>query len=259
MGSFLPALLLLLLIPVGAPASEPGRVVESVLPALSYGPACWSSLDLHNLGDRAVIVEVEAHRASGALVALVGHPGVIVSLNPGQRVSYRLEIQEETGDAWVKIREQVPSARLWPVVAVAGTTECVVDNQLRTTAREVAYPTRNPWFSGDVSEIPGNIISLVNSSERAVKASLCYSAGNLYSVPGRTAAAQQLTPICSDLIEVQIPPFGARQFPVVRGDNSSFSLKTDGNSIVLQMLKPLATGVKVYTVDSSIKFQFNDH
>jgi len=242
--------LLLGLLAAICPASEPGRVVESVLPALAYGPSCWSSLDLHNLGDRVVAVEVEAHRASGALVALVGHPSVVFSLTPGESVSYRLEIGEETGDAWVKVREQVPSQRLWPVVAVSGSSECAIDNQLRTTGREVAYPTRNPWFSDDVSQIPGNVISFVNTSERAAKASLCYSAGNLYSVPGKT-----LAPICSEFLEVQVPPFGARQFPVVRDGNSNFSLKTEGNAIVLQMLRPLATGVKLYTVVSTIKFQ----
>lgn len=244
------SILLLLLLSAVSPASDPGRVVESVLPALAYGPSCWSSLDLHNLGDRVVIVEVDAHRASGALVPLVGHSSVVFSLNPGETVSHRLEIQEETGDAWVKVREQVPSPRLWPVVAVSGTSECAIDNQLRTTAREVAYPTRNPWFSDDVSEISSSVISVVNTSERAAKVSLCYSAGNLYSVPGKT-----LAPICSQFSEVQIPPFGARQFPVARDGSSHFSLKTDGNAIVLQMLHPLAAGIKIYTVDSSIKFQ----
>ena len=244
------SILLLLLLAATSPASDPGRIVESVLAALAYGPSCWSSLDLHNLGDRVVTVEVEAHRASGALVPLVGHPGVVFTLSPGQSISHRLEIQEETGDAWVKIREQVPSQRLWPVVAVSGTSECAIHNQLRTTAREVAYPTRNPWFSDDVSEIPSNIISVVNASERAARVSLCYSAGNLYSVPGKT-----LAPICSQSFEVQMPPFGARQFPVARDGNSYFSLKTDGSAIVLQMLHPLATGVKIYTVDSTIKFQ----
>lgn len=256
MVCILPAILLFLGCVATSPAAAPQeRVVESVLPALAYGPTCWSTLDLHNLGERAVTLEVEAHRASGALVALVDHPRVIVSLDPGQTVNYRLDIQEETGDAWVKVREQVPSPRLWPVVAVAGTSECTVDNQLRTTAREVAFATRNPWFSDDVSKIPGNVISLVNTSERASKASLCYSAGNLYSVPNRTPADAELAPICSELLEVQVPPYGARQFPVVREGNSHFSLKTDGSAIVLEMLRPLATGVKVYTVDSTIKFQ----
>jgi len=241
----------LLLVAAAALATEPApRTVESVVPALDYGPSCWSSLNLHNLGDRVVTLEVEAHRAGGALVALLDHPRLTVSLNPGQSVSYRLDIQEETGDAWVKVRELVPSPRFAPVVAVAGTSECTVNNQLRTTAREVAYPTRNPWFAGDISEISGNVISLVNTSERTAKALLCYSAGNLYST-----GASELTPICSESLDVQVPPFGARQFPVTRGDNSHFSLKTQGSAIVLEMLRPLATGVKIYTVDSTIRFQ----
>src|ERR1700689_3405023 len=111
------AIALLFFLATLSPSAEPIRTVESVLPALAYGPSCWSSLDLHNLGDRVVAVEVEAHRASGALVALVGHPSVVLSLTPGETVSYRLEIQEETGDAWVKVREQVPSQRLCRVVA----------------------------------------------------------------------------------------------------------------------------------------------
>ncbi len=74
------SILLLSLLALTSPASEPERVVESVLPALAYGPSCWSSLDLHNLGDRVVTVEVEAHRSSGALVPLVGHPRVVFSL-----------------------------------------------------------------------------------------------------------------------------------------------------------------------------------
>ena len=87
MAFFPPVLLLLALIAPSSPASEPARAVESVLPALRYGPACWSSLDLHNLGDRAVIVQVEAHRSSGALVALVDHPGVIFTLNDNSAVA----------------------------------------------------------------------------------------------------------------------------------------------------------------------------
>jgi len=36
--------------------------------------------------------------------------------------------------------------------------------------------------------------------------------------------------------------------------NSHFSMKTEGDAIVLQMLRPLETGVKIYSVDSTIKF-----
>ena len=197
-----------------------------------------------------VMVEVEAHRSSGALAALVGHPQVLFRLQAGERASYRLDVQDDSGDAWVKIREIIPSPRLYPVIAAAGTSECVVENQLRTTTREIAYPLRNPWFSGNVSEIAGDIVSLVNASEHAAKASLCYSAGNLYSVPD----APVLMPVCSHALEVQIPPFGARQFPVQHEGSSHFVLKTKGEAIVLQMLRPLQTGVRVYSVDSTIKF-----
>ncbi len=244
-------ILVLLGCAAGSGIAEPQeRMFESVLASLPSGSGCWSSVDLRNLGDRVVMVEVEAHRSSGALVALVGHPQVLFRLQPGDRANYRLDVQDDSGDAWVKIREIIPSPRLYPVIAAAGTSECVVDNQLRTTTREIAYPLRNPWFSGDVSEIAGDIVSLVNASEHAAKASLCYSAGNLYSVPD----APVLTPVCSHAVEVQIPPFGARQFPVQHEGSSHFGLKTRGEAIVLQMLRPLRTGVRVYTVDSTIKF-----
>ena len=236
-------------------AGDRERVVESVLPSLDYGPTCWSSIDLQNLGDREVTVDIEPHRASGGLVALVGRKQFTVRLSAGERDSYRLEIQEETGRAWVKIREKIPSPQLNAVVAVNGRAECAVENQLRSTPREVAYPTANPWFSGDIEEMHGNVISLVNTSEFAAQASLCYSAGNLYSLPSDSRGpAAELTPICSASFNIQIPPFASRQFPVEHEGNSHFSMKTQGEAIVLQMLRPLETGVKIYSVDSTIKF-----
>jgi len=256
MARGLPLFVLVLTCAANSSAAESqDRVVESVLPSLDSGPACWSGVDLRNLGDRQVVVDVEAHRATGGLVPLVGHSQVMVRLNAGEHINYRLEIQDDTGAAWVKIRERIPSPRLFPVVAVTGTTECVIANELRTTGRVVAYPTKNPWFAGEVGEMPGAIISVVNTSERAVRASLCYSAGNLYSVPSTPSKpVPQLAPICSQAFDVQIPPFGARQFPVDRDGNSYFTAKTEGEAVVLQMLRPLETGVKVYTVDSTIKF-----
>src|SRR5260370_15723865 len=164
-----------------AGAVERERVVESVLPSLDYGPTCWSSLELQTLGDREVTVEIEPDRASGGLVGLVSRTQLAERMKRGERTSYRLEIQEETGSAWVKIRERIPLPQLSSVIAVSGRAECAEENQLRSTPREVAYPTRNPWFSGDIEEMHGNLISLVNTSEFAAKASLCYSAGNLYS------------------------------------------------------------------------------
>src|ERR1039458_32657 len=154
------------------------RVVESVVPALAYGPACSSTVELQNLSDRPVVVDVEPHRASGALVAIAGHPEITIRLTPRERSTYKLEIEEETESAWVKVRERVPSPGLSPVVAVSGATA----------------------------------------------------------------------------FEVQIPPFGAREFPVARSGSSHFSLKTQGAAIVLEMLRPLDLSVKMYKVDSTIQF-----
>ncbi len=51
-----------------------------------------------------------------------------------------------------------------------------------------------------------------------------------------------------------IPPYASRQFPVQRDDSTHFGIKTHGDAIVLQMMRPVQAGVKVYTVDSSVKF-----
>lgn len=241
--------------PRPVPPPDPRRFVESVLPSLDYGNTCWSSITLQNLSDRAVTALVEAHRASGALVPLVNLAQSPVTVEPGGRATYRLDITGDNGNAWVKIRERIPSPDLSAAIAVSGTSDCVVDNHLLSTGREVAFPTRNPWFSSDVDEMHGNLVSLVNVSERPALASLCYSSGNLYSLPGRTPAASELKPICTNAFDVQIPPFGARQFPVEYENSVHFSMKTQGEAIVLQMLRPLHSGVKVYSVDSTIKFE----
>jgi len=234
-------------------AADRGRAVESVLPSLDYGPSCWSTVNVQNLGDRAVTATLEPHRASGALVALEGLPNMALHLEPGEHSSFRLAIKDETGEAWVKLREMIPAAHLSAVVALSGVTECVAENQLHSTNREVAFPTRNPWFTGEVGEMRGNLVSLVNTSERPAMASLCYSNGNLYSVPKPGRPTPELLPICSKLY-FQVPPFGSMQFAVERDGSSQFSIETRGESIVLQMLKPVETGVQVYKVDSTITF-----
>jgi hypothetical protein len=238
--------------PCAFPAGAQERTVESIVPALAYGPACSSVVELRNLGEKPAAIDVEGHKASGALVPLSGYPGITVHLGAGERGSYKLEIPEETEGAWVKVRERVRGAA--PVVAVAGTTECVVANQLRTVRREVAFPTRNPWFSSETAEPRGSLLSLINTAERAAKAAVCYSSGGLFSVPGGSRPSAGLQPICSTAFEVQIPPFGSRDFPAERDGSSHFSLKTEGSAIVLEMLRPVAANVRVYAVDSTIKF-----
>ena len=260
MKSIQPALILnVLLLAHGwqadaAPTDRQERVLESILPSLAYGPSCWSGVELQNLGDRTVVVDVEAHRGSGALVPLVGHPEMTIRLSPGERGAYKLQLEEETINAWVKVREKVASLALTPVVAVSGTTECVVGDQLRTTSREVVYPTRNAWFSGEVAGRSGGMILLVNTSEHTAKASACYSSGGLFSVPNETRPTAELNPICSGTLDVQIPPFGTFQFPLERDGNSRFTLKTTGEAIALQMLRPVQSAVKMYSVDSTVTF-----
>src|ERR1019366_8500929 len=107
--------------------------------------------------DTPVDVELEGHRASGALAPLVGRAGRVIHLLPGEQGSYQLLIQEEDSGAWVRVRERVA-----PSVAVSGTTECREGIQLRTATRQVAYPTRNPWFAGEVAGLHGSMISLIN-------------------------------------------------------------------------------------------------
>src|SRR5579872_1323129 len=99
---------LALMFVVGASGADPQRFVTSILPSLDYGPACWSTVTLANLSDRMVTVEIEAHRAGGGLVGLAGLTEMILHLNPGERVAHRLEITDEAGQGWVKVRERIP-------------------------------------------------------------------------------------------------------------------------------------------------------
>src|SRR5271169_6380406 len=86
-------------------ASGQPRTHETILPALSHGGGCSSSVELQNLGEAPVTVDIEAHRESGGLVALVDRSGMAVRLEAGERGRYRLQIPEETANAWVKVRE----------------------------------------------------------------------------------------------------------------------------------------------------------
>jgi hypothetical protein len=234
-------------------ASGQARAVESVVPALAFGGKCTSTVTMQNLSDRVVTADVEAHKPSGALAPIIGQSAMSVRLAPGQRANYKPQITEETESGWVKINERVPSPAFSPVLAVSGVTECVIENELKSVGRDVVYPTRNPWFSGDVGELPGALVSLINTTERAVTASICYSAGNLYYVPG-SKPSPDLSPVCSEAFDVQIAPFGAREFPVARDGSTHFSLKTQGSAIVLAMLRPVGASIKMYKVDSTIHF-----
>src|ERR1700685_4003172 len=98
-------ILLLILTAATVHAADQERVVTSILPSLDYGASCWSSVTLSNLGDRVVTVEVEAHRAGGGLVGLAGLDQMVLHLNPGERSTHRLDISDESGQGWLKVRE----------------------------------------------------------------------------------------------------------------------------------------------------------
>jgi len=235
-------------------AGAPARLSESVLAPLSYGAMCSSTVELRNLGERAVIVDIEAHRSSGALAGLKGLSGNMVRLGPGERGSYRADIDDDNGSVWMKVRERMPPGALSPAVAVSANSECVVGNELHTAARQVSFPLRSPWFSGDVAELPhGAVVSLINTSPRAAMASICYSSGSIYAVP-TGVSPPRFEPVCSTEFDEQVPPFGSRKYPVQREGSTHFSLKTQGDAIVLQMLEPVVERVNLYKVDSTITF-----
>jgi hypothetical protein len=247
--------LLVCLARAGAPAQTgpSPRVVESVVPWLAHNSKCWPAVEVRNLGDREVAAEVEAHKSSGALVSLVGRNGIQVRLTPGEHVEYKLQLPEEASGAWVRVREKIPSPELSPVLAVSGAIECLAADELHTFVRDVVWPVRNPWFSGDVTDGDDGLIALINTSEHPVRVSGCYSSGVMVSVPNNDRPAE-LTPVCSETIDELVPPFGSRQFPVARGDNSHFSLTARGDAIVLQMLRPEGTSLNLFRVDSTITF-----
>jgi len=236
-----------------APAPE-SRMVESIVPWLAYNPSCWSAVTVQNLGNRDVDAEVEAHKSSGALAPLAGQSGIQVHLRAGEKAEYKLQLPEETTGAWIRVREKVPAPELSPVLAVSGTTECVASDELRTTPRDVVWPVRNPWYSGDVKDDDNGVIAVINTTEKAAALWGCYSFGVLYSVPDHDRPVADLTPVCSETIREMVPPFGSRQYAVSREGNSHFSLATRGDAMVLQMLRPVGTTVKVYRVDATIKF-----
>jgi hypothetical protein len=248
--------ILVFLVPAAQAQTDTGeRVVESIVPWLESNSSCWSAVQLQNLGNREVAAEVEAHKSTGALAPLVGRTGIQVHLSAGEHADYKLQLPGQSTGAWVRVRETVPMPQLSPVLAVSGVTECLSgSNELRTTVREVASPVRNPWFSGDVMRGEDGVVALINTSESPVQVSGCYSFGVMYSVPHDKHPAPALTPVCSETIREQVPPFGSAQFPVARDGNSHFSLNTQGDAIVLQMLRPAKSSLKVYQVDSTITF-----
>jgi hypothetical protein len=236
-----------------APAVAQSRVLESIIPSLVYSISCSSTVELQNLSDRRIEVDVVGHRSSGALAPLTVHAAINRWMEPGASETFRMRIDDDPG-AWVKVTERIPEPGLSPAIAVSGSTECISENQLSTVRRDVAWPVRNPWLAIDAAELPSGLISLIDTSEQPVRAVICYSSGSFYSVPEENHKPGQTRRLCSSSADVQIAPFGSREFPVEQEGTHQFSLKTEGNGIVLEALRPVEAKVKLYAVDSSITF-----
>ena len=248
------AIALISLLAAAQTGTGAGAVSESVLPNLTANRTCASRVQLQNLGDVRVIVEVEAHRGTGALVPLAGLPGRTVALNPGERHSYQPRIEEDDPAAWVRVREHLPSPRASPTLAVSGATLCRDREGAHSAARPVAFPARNPWFAAETADLPGAILTLVNLSPATAQVSLCYGSGTLIGVPGDSASSRELRPLCSATQDVQVPAYAARQFPIEHEGNSYFSLRTRGDLLILELLRPSPATAGLFTVDSSIQF-----
>jgi len=229
------------------------RISESVLPSLVYSHACFTTVAIRNLGDRVVNAQVEPHRESGSLVPFTEQTGLTLQLAPGEEKRLTLKLPEATENAWLSVRETVPGPTLTPALLITGETVCTNGAQTHTAIREIAHPTANPWFEGDVSDLTGARLTVVNTSEAFATVTGCYSGGTLVSNPNVPGGAN-LTPLCSYRFREQIPPFSARQFPVIRDGNSHFALHTSGRGIALQMLRLLDAGTQLFQVDSSIAF-----
>lgn len=243
--------------------AEQGRLIVSVLAPLAYGPNCWSNVRLQNLGTTAASVQVEGHKGSGALVALVGAASVSVTVAPAGQLTLRLQVPgEESLEGWVKVSETVPVSAPGPAIAVSGETECVASDKLTTVPQTVAFPTRDPWLTlgltlgltSGVSEVGDRVAMLLNVANQTATARACYSSGIAVSgYPPNSKIGGELKPVCTEVL-MQIPPFGIRMIPVAREGNSRFSIEAKGESLVLRVLLPQRDGIKTYTVDSSVKF-----
>jgi len=234
----------LLLMSLALTAAAQTRSLESVVPSLDYGPACTSTFQAVNLTDHEVTAEIQAHKMSGALILLSGQSEAKVTIPARGRAAFKLEVPNESGSGWVRVREPGSGS-----LAIGGVVECVDGDRLVTASRDVVYPVRHPWFAGDSADLSGAIVTAINVSDLPAVLSICYSAGNLVS-NGRP----ELVPLCSDTMDLQVPPFGTRRVAVQRGGNSWFGLKSTGDAMVLEMLRPLDAHVQLYRVDSTIQF-----
>jgi hypothetical protein len=258
-GTTILAGLLLAASPAGTTGAAPGAAgasFVSILLPLSYGERCWSSVVLQNLRDQTVDVDVEAHDGSGALVALEGAPTLPMHLEAGQKTSLRLQVDgQESAEAWIKVTERGKGASAGAGVAVSGSSECRAQDQLTTVPGAVAFPSRNPWLEGDVEELQGKFVLVLNASATAAAVSVCYSNGSQVEMPARRSGEGEARPVCRTMRSIHLPPYALELLPVERDGSSNLTVRTAGAALVLQVLKPRPGKTRQFTVDSSIVFE----
>jgi hypothetical protein len=116
---------------------------------------------------------------------------------------------------------------------------------------------RSPWFAGSAAEWSGVELWAVNVSPRPARAHICYSNGSYYVLPdvsGRSRVPPQPQPVCSYSDDVQMAPWASYRFPLERDGSTQFSLRTDGEAILLQALRPAPAGSNTFAVESRIIF-----
>lgn len=230
-----------------------GRAVVSVLSPLAYGPHCWSSVKLQNLGDRNVTVRVEGHKGSGALVALGGADSIVVKLAPAGEKTLRLDVPgEESPEGWVKITEFFLPAET-PVLSTSAQTECTDGDQVTTVPQTAAFPTRDPWLAGDLADFRGRTALVLNASFETAVVRVCYTHGVTVTNPAGRAGTEPVA-LCNASVLRQIPPFGTTTVSLEYEGNSAVAVTTRGSSIVLRLLLPQSGTTRTYAVDSAVTF-----
>ena len=225
------------------------RNFSVVLPELQYSHHCSSEIALTNPSPRFVDVSVAGHKASGALVGLVDRRSNKLRLHPAERVTVKLDVEQE--DAWAEIIEVVPSPRLAPVLVVSGHTECLAVTELVTAAREVAPIVADPAFSldYDAAMLNGKILLVINASDKRMQWSACYSSGTTVS---NGNGGMML--LCSESLERTLAPYQSSRLATSIEGKPLVRFRAQGTAVALQMVTLSAPQVRLYKVESTIRF-----
>lgn len=226
-----------------------GRGFPFVLPELQYSSHCSSEISIHNVSPRFVDLEVVGHKSTGALAGLIDRRTNRLRLRPSERVQVRLDVEEDV--AWAEVIEIVPSPRLKPVLAVSGKTECLDGNELLTAAREIAPVSGDPKFAIDheAASLNGMVLLLINASDRRMSWTACYSAGHTVS-DGNGA----MMPLCSESLHRTLAPYQSWRLAAAVEGKPLVRFNATGPAVAMQMLAPAAPQVRLYKVESTIRF-----